>query len=78
MVNFKQDFSWPVTIEADITHGKIKRICKISFTFLEPKDQKQITLIADDNQDERVWNIQVVPTIENSSFESWINGTSKK
>ncbi|MFR4037130.1 MAG: PCMD domain-containing protein [Butyricimonas faecalis] len=53
-------------------------MCRISLTFSGPKDIKQITLIANDNQDERVWNIQVVPTIENSNFESWVNiGTSK-
>lgn len=79
-INFKQDFSWPVTIEADIhNNGKIKAgSAESPFTFSGPKDIKQITLIADDNQDERVWNIQVVPTIENSNFESWVNiGTSK-
>ena len=52
-----------MTVEADITHnGKIKAgSAQSPFTFSGPKDQKQITLIADDNQDERVWNIQVVP-----------------
>ena len=79
-INFKQDFNWPVTVEADITHnGKIKAgSAQSPFTFSGPKDQKQITLIADDNQDERVWNIQVVPTIENSNFESWINVDNSK
>ena len=79
-INFKQDFSWPVTIKAKIhNNGKIKAgSAESPFTFSGPKDIKQITLIANDNQDERVWNIQVVPTIENSNFESWVNiGTSK-
>lgn len=79
-INFKGDFSWPVTIEAKITcNGKVKiGSAQSPFKFSGPNDKKQITLIAEDNQDERVWNIQVVPTIENSNFESWINvGTSK-
>lgn len=79
-INFKKDFSWPVTIEADITHnGEIKAGSAISpFTFSGPYDKKQIILIAKDNQDERVWNIQVVPTIENSNFELWINENTSK
>lgn len=79
-INFKVDFDWPVTIEAEITrNGKVKiGSAESPFIFSGPNDKKQITLIAEDNQDERVWNIQVVPTIENSNFESWINvGTSK-
>ena len=79
-INFKDEVSWPVTIEAEITHnGQYKAGSATSpFTFSGPNDKKQITLIADDNQDERVWNIQVVPTIENSNFELWINeGTAK-
>ena len=79
-INFKKDFSWPVTIEADITHnGEIKAGSAISpFTFSGPYDKKQIILIAKDNQDERFWNIQVVPTIENSNFELWINENTSK
>ena len=79
-INFKKDFSWPVTIEAGIAqNGEIKAGSDRSpFTFTGPNDKKKITLIAKDNQDERVWYIQVVPTIENSDFESWINeGTAK-
>ncbi len=79
-INFKKDFSWPVTIEADITHnGEIKAgSAESPFTFSGPNDKKQIILIAKDNQDERVWNIQVVPTIENSNFELWINENTSK
>lgn len=79
-INFKEDFSWPVPIEAEIAqNGEIKAGSDRSpFTFTGPNDKKKITLIAKDNQDERVWYIQVVPTIENSDFESWINeGTAK-
>lgn len=79
-INFKKDFRWPVTIEADMDcNGEYKAgSAKSPFTFSGPNDKKQITLIAKDNQDERVWNIQVVPTIENSNFDSWVNvGTSK-
>lgn len=79
-INFKGDFNWPVKIEAEITHnGKIKiGSAESPFTFSGPNDKKQITLVAEDNQDERVWNIQVVPTIENSNFELWVNTGSSK
>ena len=78
-INFKEDVTFPITIEADIQHnGSLKSGSDGSpFTFANTTDKKKITLIAADNQDERDWYIQIVPTIENSDFESWINlGTS--
>lgn len=79
-ISFENEIDWsnPQTIKAEITHnGQYKAGSDQSpFVFTNSSDKKQITLIAD-NGDERVWNIQIVPTIENAKFEHWINeGTS--
>ncbi|WP_270516759.1 PCMD domain-containing protein [Sanguibacteroides sp. AM78-02pH3A] len=65
---------WPIDIEAQITRiGEWKEGSDItSFHFTQPGETKHLTLVAD-NGDERVWNIQIVPPIENSDFELWIN-----
>ena len=82
-ITFEKEIDWSetesVTIKADITKtGEYKDgSAPSSFVFTNSNDKKQITLIAD-NGDERVWNVLIVPSIENSKFEDWINiGTGK-
>ena len=77
---FKQGVSWPLQITPEIIKtpsADYKDYTVVTpMTFQIPGDVKQLTLIAD-NGDERLWNIQIVPSIENSDFELWINeGTS--
>lgn len=72
---------WPITIVPEITKTPTAQFKdyteNTSFVFENPADVKHITLLAD-NGDERVWNVQIVPSIENSDFEKWVNtGTSK-
>lgn len=80
-ISFEKEIDWakPQIVKANITHtGQYKEDSDPSiFKFNSPNDKKHITLIAD-NGDERIWNIQIVPTIENAKFEHWIDkGTSK-
>ena len=82
-ITFEKEIDWSetesVTIKADITKtGEYKDgSAPSSFVFTNSNDKKQITLIAD-NGDERVWNVLIVPSIENSKFEDWSNiGTGK-
>lgn len=82
-ITFEKEIDWSetesVTIKADITKtGEYKDgAAPSSFVFTSSNDKKQITLIAD-NGDERVWNVLIVPSIENSKFEDWINIGTKK
>ena len=77
-ITFEKEIDWSetksVTIKADISKiGEYKDgIAPSSFIFKNSNDKKQITLIAD-NGDERTWNVLIVPNIENSKFEDWIN-----
>lgn len=71
----KKTLGWPLTITPTIKKTATAEYLNYqdgdSFTFTSIADnQKQITLLAE-NGDERVWNIQVVPLIENSDFELW-------
>lgn len=71
----KKPLGWPLTITPVIKKTATAKYVDYqdgkSFTFTSVADnQKQITLLAE-NGDERVWNIQVVPLIENSDFELW-------
>ena len=81
-ITFEKEIDWSetesVTIKADITKtGEYKDgSAPSSFVFTNSNDKKQITLIAD-NGDERVWNVLIVPSIENSKFEDWINDMPK-
>lgn len=69
--------AWPLTIvpEIDKTAGS-------SFSnytegtpliFESPADNEKQIIITAVNGDEKIWNIQIVPSIENSDFELWVN-----
>lgn len=80
-ITLKKAQSWPLTISPEITKTPSASYIGYtegqSFTFLSSVDtERHITLKAD-NGDERVWNIQIVPSIENSDFEAWINENTK-
>lgn len=69
--------AWPLTIIPEIIKTEdatyIDYVAGTPLTFQSPADnEKHITLKAK-NGDEKTWNIQIVPSIENSDFESWIN-----
>lgn len=77
----KKALGWPLTITPTVTKTATAEYLDYqegdSFTFTSVADnQKQITLCAA-NGDERIWNIQVVPLIQNSDFELWINEGNK-
>lgn len=77
----KKPLGWPLTITPVIKKTATAKYQGYEdgdkFTFTSIADnQKQITLLAE-NGDERVWNIQVVPLIQNSDFELWKDEGSK-
>lgn len=69
--------AWPLTIVPEIdktagssfmnyTEGK-------PFVFESPADNEKQIILKAANGDEKTWNIQIVPSIENSDFELWLN-----
>lgn len=66
---------WPITILPEIqktpssTYKNYQDGAPLTFT--KYNDIKEITLVAD-NGDERVWQIEIAPLIENCDFELWI------
>lgn len=78
----KKSLGWPLTITPKIRKTPTARYRDYqegdSFTFTSLADnEKHITLEAD-NGDERTWKILIVPSIENSDFERWINEGTKQ
>ena len=81
LITLKQTFSWPLVITPTITKTATASYMNYkegdSFTFQSPADnEKQITLLADNN-DTKIWNIKIVPSIENCDFERWIKEGTK-
>lgn len=81
-ITLKKSLGWPFTFTPTIvkTPGAVYKNYKDgeALTFASPADNTRQIVIVADNEDEKVWNIQIVPSIENSDFELWINENNPK
>lgn len=81
-ITLKKNMEWPLTITPSIVKTQGASYVNYSdgqaLTFNSPADNTKQILIKADNGDEKNWNIQIVPSIENSDFELWINENDPK
>lgn len=81
-ITLKKNLGWPLLLTPSITKtpgSTYKNYTEgETLTFNSPADNTKQIIIKADNEDEKVWNIQIVPSIENSGFELWINEDNDK
>lgn len=80
-ITLKKNVDWPLTIRPTIIKTESARYIDYKegdpLIFESPADNiKYITLEAE-NKDTKTWNVQLVPSIENTDFELWINEGTK-
>jgi len=79
---FKQNITWPITLEPEITKTETAAFVDYkpgdTLVFSSPIDHTRTLTLRAENGDEKEWQVQIVSSIENSDFEQWINtGTSQ-
>lgn len=81
-ITLKKSVDWPLTMTPSIIKTQGSSYVNYAdgdvLTFESPADNTKQIIIRADNGDEKTWNIQVLPSIENSDFELWINEDNTK
>lgn len=81
-ITLKKSMDWPLQMTPTIIKTQGSSYVNYSdgdaLTFESPADNTKQIIIKADNGDEKIWNIQMLPSIENSDFELWINENDSK
>lgn len=76
-ITLKKDVAWPLTITPTIkiSAGAVYENYTAGqpLTFESPADNTKPIVLRAENGDLKVWNVQILPSIENSDFELWVN-----